>query len=176
MKRLLLVAALVLPPLGLLAFGLTGSPRVVPSPLVGKAAPDLALASFDGGRIALAELRGRVVVVNFWASWCVPCREEAPALEATWRRYRERGVAFVGVNVQDREAAARAFIAEHGKTYPNGPDTSDAVAIAYGVYGVPETFVLDRTGWVRHKHIGAVTRDVLEREIDRLLRGPGDPA
>jgi cytochrome c biogenesis protein CcmG/thiol:disulfide interchange protein DsbE len=171
MKRLFLVVLLVLLPVALLAFGLRGNPRVVPSPLVGKPAPDFTLQLFDGGQIALTELRGQVVVVNFWASWCIPCREEAPALEATWQRQRARGVVFVGVNIQDREPDARAFIREHGKTYPNGPDLRGVISIAYGVYGVPETFILDREGRIQHKHIGAVTAEVLEREIERALSG-----
>lgn len=169
MKRLLLVVALILPPVALLAFGLKGDPRLIPSPLVKKPAPDFTIQPFDGRRIALGELRGRVVVVNFWASWCYECRLEAPALEATWRRYKERGVLFVGVNIQDREADARAFIREHGKTYRNGPDPTGAVSIAYGVYGVPETFVVDPEGRIQHKHIGAVTTEILREEIERLL-------
>jgi len=176
MKRLLLAAGLVLLPLALLAFGLTRDPRVVPSPLVGNRAPDFTLQLFDGGQVKLAELRGRVVVVNFWASWCLACREEAEALEGIWRRYRERGVMFVGVNVQDKETDARAFIREHGKTYPNGPDPSGIISIAYGMYGVPETFILDQEARIQHKHIGAVTREILEREIERLLRDRGDRA
>lgn len=169
MKRLILVVILVLLPLALLAFGLRGNPRVVPSPLVGKPAPDFALKLFDGREMGLTELKGRVVVVNFWASWCVACREEAEALETTWRLHREHGVMFIGVNIQDREPEARAFIQEHGKTYPNGPDPTGAISIAYGVYGVPETFILDRKGGVQHKHIGAVTAEVLEQEIERAL-------
>lgn len=173
MRRLMLVAIVVLPPVALLAFGLTGNPRMVPSPLVGKPAPDFTLQLFDGRQRSLTELRGRVVVVNFWASWCIACREEARALEGTWQRYRGRGVTVVGVNIQDREPDARAFIQEHGKTYPNGPDPTGAIAIAYGVYGLPETFILDGEGRIQHKHIGAVTAEALEREIERLLKGKG---
>ncbi len=80
------------------------------------------------------------MVVDFWASWCVPCRQEAPLLEATWRAYRDQGVVFVGVNFQDEERAARRFLDEFGITFPNGPDPGSRIAIDYGVYGIPELF------------------------------------
>ncbi|MGQ0602208.1 MAG: TlpA disulfide reductase family protein, partial [Anaerolineales bacterium] len=86
------------------------------------AAPDFALTTFDGETLRLSDLRGQVVVINIWASWCVPCRDEAPVLERVWREYRDRDVVFLGVDYADTEREARAFIAEFGLTYPNGPD------------------------------------------------------
>ena len=175
MRRLLLVVCLLLLPVALLAYGLRGDPRVVPSPLIGKPAPGFTLQLFNGEAITLENFRGRAVVVNFWASWCLACREEAEALESTWRRHKEHGVMFIGVNIQDREPDALAFIREHNKSYPNGPDPTGVVSIAYGMYGVPETFIIDGAGRITHKHIGAVTEEILGREIERFLQTEGKP-
>lgn len=168
-RRVLCAAALVLLPVALLAYGLTTNPRAVPSPLVGRPAPDFALPRFDGGAVRLADLRGQVLVVNFWASWCVPCREEAGELEAVWRRYRDAGVVLVGINIQDRDVPARAFLRQTRPSYPNVIDATGQTSIAYGIYGVPETFVIDRTGRIRVRQVGAVTAERLARQIEPVL-------
>ena len=157
--------------LGLLAYGFRTNPREILSPLLGRAAAPFSLTLFDGSRVTLAEHRGKVVLVNFWASWCIPCREEAPLLEAAWRAYRDRGVVFVGVNIQDSEGAARAFLREFGITYPNGPDPGGRIAIDYGVYGIPETFWITRDGRIASKQIGAIGLPLLEAGLDAALRG-----
>jgi cytochrome c biogenesis protein CcmG/thiol:disulfide interchange protein DsbE len=157
--------------LWLLAYGFRTNPREIPSPLVGRAAAPFSLALFDGGRFTLAEHTGEVVMLNFWASWCVPCREEAPLLEATWRAYHDRGVLFIGVNIQDSEEAARAFLREFGVTYPNGPDPGGRIAIDYGVYGIPETFFIGREGRILAKHIGAIGPERLATSLDATLAG-----
>ena len=172
MKRrwrwLLPVAAL--PVLALLAYGFRLDPRNIPSPLVGRPAAAFALTAFDGTPVTLGTLRGKVVVVNFWASWCNPaCYEEAPVLERAWRTYRERGVVVVGVDMQDTPEAAQAFIRRFELTFPNAPDHGGKVAVEYGVYGVPETFFVDREGTIRAKHVGAVTDEVIRGTLDRLL-------
>jgi cytochrome c biogenesis protein CcmG/thiol:disulfide interchange protein DsbE len=105
----------------------------------------------------LTTLRGRVVVLNFWASWCVPCREEAVALEATWQRYRDRGVVVLGVNVQDLVPEAERFLKETRTTYSVVRDRDNTVYRAYGLTGVPETFFIDRSGRIIRKFPGAVT-------------------
>lgn len=168
-RRVLLACAAVLLPVVLLGYGLRTNPRSVASPLVGAQAPEFALPRFDGGELRLASLRGRVVVINFWASWCVPCREEAAALEAVWRRHRDSGLILVGVNIQDREAAARAFVGHTRTTYPNVTDATGAISIAYGLYGVPETFVIDRAGRIRSRQVGAVTVETLVEQIQPAL-------
>ncbi len=163
----------VVPVLLLLAYGFRTDPRAIPSPLVGKPAPGFALQLFDGGALKLAELRGRPVVVNFWASWCYPaCYDEAPALERAWRRHQDRGAVIVGVDIQDKEDAARKFLQQFSLTFPNGPDPTGKISVDYGVFGVPETFFIDRRGNIRFKHVGPVTDDLLHSEIERLLEEP----
>lgn len=174
---LLAVASALASVLLLLAYGLGTDPRAIPSPLVGREAPLFTLSLFDGGTLRLADMRGQVVVLNFWASWCYPaCWNEAPRLQAAWEQYREQGVVLVGVNYQDREADARAFIERFGKTFPNGPDTGTRIAIDYGVYGVPETFFIDPQGRIAHKHIGEISNAVLHEWITRLrAQRQGEP-
>ncbi len=170
MKKILAPLA-VFPLLLLLAYGFWTDPRNVPSPLIEKPAPPFALTLFDGEHLSLDGLRGKVVVVNFWASWCFPaCYEEAPVLEGTWRVYKDRDVVVVGVNVQDTEKAAHEFMDRFKFTFPNGPDPRGKISIDYGVYGIPETFVLDKEGRIAYKHIGAVTADGLTAQIEGLLR------
>jgi cytochrome c biogenesis protein CcmG/thiol:disulfide interchange protein DsbE len=120
--------------------------------------------------VSLEALRGRVVVVNFWASWCYPaCYEEAPALERSWQVYRDRGVTFVGVDIQDKPEAGAKFIQDFKLTFPNAPDPTGRVSVDYGVYGVPETFFIDRQGRIRAKHVGALTEPIIREKLDRLL-------
>jgi cytochrome c biogenesis protein CcmG/thiol:disulfide interchange protein DsbE len=164
----------VVPVLVLLAYGFRTDPREIPSPLVGKPAALFTLTTFDGKPISLESLRGRVVVVNFWASWCIPaCYDEAPSLERAWQAYRDRGVMLVGVNIQDKEEPAKQFLARFGHSFPNAPDPVGRVSVDYGVYGVPETFFIDRKGRVRYKQVGAVTDEIMRVQIDKLL---GEPA
>ena len=159
-----------LPVLALLAYGFVLDPRNIPSPLVGRPAAAFTLTAFDGKPLTLEALRGKVVVVNFWASWCNPaCYDEAPVLERAWRTYRDRGVVVVGVDMQDTAEAAQEFIRRFELTFPNAPDHGGKVAVEYGVYGVPETFFVDRAGTIRAKHVGAVTEDVIRGTLERLL-------
>lgn len=161
------------PVLALLAYGFRLNPRDIPSPLVGRPAASFALTTFDGAPMRLDALRGKVVVVNFWASWCYPaCYEEAPVLERGWRTYRDRGVVVLGVDIQDKDEAGRKFIGDFGLTFPNAPDPSGKVSVDYGVYGVPETFFIDRHGRIRYKHVSAVTEQVFRDRVERLLAEP----
>jgi cytochrome c biogenesis protein CcmG/thiol:disulfide interchange protein DsbE len=162
-----------IPVLALLAYGFRLSPRDIPSPLVGRPAAPFALQTFEGRTVTLDSLRGQVVVVNFWASWCYPaCYEEAPVLERGWREYRDRGVIVLGVDIQDKTEAAEKFIRDFGLTFPNAPDPGGRVSVDFGVYGVPETFFVDRQGRIRAKHVGAVTDRALRAQLDRLLDEP----
>ena len=158
------------PVLALLAYGFRLNPRDIPSPLVGRPAAEFALTSFDGAPVTLTALRGKVVVLNFWASWCYPaCYEEAPVLERGWRAYRDRDVVVLGVDIQDKDEAGLKFIRDFSLTFPNAPDPAGKVSVDYGVYGVPETFFIDRAGNIRAKHVGAVSEEIFRREVDRLL-------
>jgi cytochrome c biogenesis protein CcmG/thiol:disulfide interchange protein DsbE len=158
------------PVLVLLALGFRMNPRDIPSPLLGRPAPALVLTTLDGKSISLEAERGKVVVVNFWASWCYPaCYEEAPTLERGWRAYRDRGVVVVGVNIQDKDEAARKFIGDFALTFPNARDLTGKVSVDWGVYGVPETFFVDRAGRIRSKHVSAVTEEVFRATVDPLL-------
>jgi cytochrome c biogenesis protein CcmG, thiol:disulfide interchange protein DsbE len=173
LKKVVILIA-VLPVLALFAYGLTRDPRSIPSPLIGRQAAEFTLPLFDGGRFALSEQRGKVVVMNVWSSWCIPaCYNEAPALEEAWQRYRSRNVVVVGVNYQDREAAAREFLGRFRHSFPNGPDVGSKIAIEYGVYGVPETFFIDRNGRIAHKHVGEISFSVLVQQIEQLLHESG---
>jgi len=155
----------------LLASGLGRDPRELPSELEGDPAPAFSLPRLDDeGTIDLSDLDGQVVVLNFWASWCVPCREEHPALAAAWGRYRERGVVFVGVVFEDDPESALVFAEELGSDWPLATDPSSRTAIAYGVYGIPETFVIAPDGSISAKTTGAVTYDWLTTEIEEALR------
>jgi cytochrome c biogenesis protein CcmG/thiol:disulfide interchange protein DsbE len=160
----------VVPVLVLLAYGFRTDPRDIPSPLVGKPASSFKLTAFDGKPVALESLRGQVVIVNFWASWCYPaCYEEAPSLERAWKTYKDRGLMVVGVNYQDKDEPAKRFLTQFGHTFPNAPDPSGRVSVDYGVYGVPETYFIDKKGRVRFKQVGPVSDETLKSQIERLL-------
>ena len=171
----MLIGAGVLAPavgvLALLGYGFFLEPKYIPSPLLGRRAPNFTLQRFDGSTLRLEDLRGSVVFLNFWASWCPPCRSEARALEDAWRRYKDQGVVFVGVNTQDDEAHARDFIAEFGVTYPNGQDPGGRIAIDYGVWGLPETFFIDREGRITYKHVGTLGAGTMTTKLGEALRG-----
>lgn len=170
-KKLLIPLASV-PVILLLAYGFRTDPKAIPSPLVQKPAPEFRLKTFDGGEMSLAALQGKPLVLNFWASWCYPaCYEEAPLLEATWRKFKDRGLLVVGVAIQDKEANAREFLQRFGFTFPNAPDPGSKVSIDYGVYGVPETFFIDRQGRIAYKHVGALTPELVEAQVQSLLQG-----
>lgn len=150
-------------------------PRITRSPLIGRQVASLELEYLaQDGTLRLDDLRGDIVVVNFWASWCFPCRAEHGYLTAANRTYRSRGVRFVGVVHQDSRSAARAFLDElgWGEDYLHVMDAGSTAAVEFGVFGVPETFFLDRAGVVVARIAGAVTDSSLEGTLDRLLAGP----
>ena len=164
---------LVLMALGLInkspVTGLSGVTRV------GKPAPDITLPLLTGGEYALSESGGRPVVINFWSTWCPPCRQEARLLEAAWRSYRDQDVQFVGVMIQDTEANGRAYLKEFDITYPNGVDTGGRTTVDYGVIGLPVTFFVGRDGIVEGRWVGAIPEDKLLERTDRLMAGAVAP-
>lgn len=171
-RRSLMALALSIPIVALLAFGLTRDPNEIPSPLPGKAAPAFELAKLDGdGQVRLEELRGKVVVLNFWASWCLQCRDEHADLSMAATLYRDRGVEFYGVLYNDKPDNGRRWILEMGgQSYEALVDPGSRTAVDYGLYGVPETFIIDQQGRVVHKKIGPTTVRELASFIDPLLQ------
>lgn len=129
------------------------------------AMPDLA----SGESISLIDFREKIVVLNVWASWCLPCRKEASALQAAWEEYRGRGVQFLGSNYQDDRDAARAFVREFGITYPSVFDPSGRLAVDYGFFGLPSTFVIDGSQRIRFRFTGYLTASRLRAALDDLL-------
>jgi cytochrome c biogenesis protein CcmG/thiol:disulfide interchange protein DsbE len=156
---------------GLLAYGFVRDARYIQSPLLATQAPSFTLTLFDGKVISLEDFRGKAVLINFWASWCVPCRAEARALEDAWQKHKDGGVVFVGINIQDKEEAARAFMKEFGITYLNGRDEDGKIAIDYGVWGIPETFFIDREGRITYKHAGELKAPVIAAKLGEALQG-----
>jgi cytochrome c biogenesis protein CcmG/thiol:disulfide interchange protein DsbE len=124
-------------------------------------APDFVLTTYDGQQLQLSDFRGQVVVLNFWASWCPPCRAEAPILEQASRALRDAGVVIIGIDVWDDDAQAQAFLNEFGITYLNAEDTTRLIPVEYGVTGLPETFVVDRRGVLVRRWVGPLRADDL---------------
>jgi len=170
-RRLIITVAVVLPLIGILAYGFYRDPRYIPSPMVGKVAPPLTLTLFNGDRLGLADLRGKVVFVNFWASWCPPCRAEARELEAAWQKFKNDNVVFVGVQLQDSKENGLAFIKEFNITYPTGLDISGRIAIDYGIWGIPETFFIDPAGRITYKHVGSLGPAIIAAKINEARQG-----
>lgn len=132
-------------------------------------AADFTLSLLNGDAVRLSDLRGQVVMVDFWASWCAPCRQESSALNRAYAAYADRPVEFVGVNIWDTENSAELFLVEFGVEYPAGVDADGAIALNYGVRGIPEKFFVDANGVIRHKYVGPMPEDVLRATLDSLL-------
>lgn len=167
--RFALPIALFLIVVGFLAVGLQRDPRLVPSPLIGKPFPAFSLTTLaDQSRtLTLAELGGEVFLLNVWASWCVACREEHPLLVDLAAR---GAVPLIGMNYKDERADARAWLEKRGNPYRVSIyDHEGRLGLDLGVYGVPETFVIDRDGTIRYKHVGPLSSEVLEREVLPLV-------
>lgn len=171
-RRALLLAgvgAVVTVVVTLLATGLVNGPSVIASPLVGRAAPNFTLPQLNGPPLTLAKLRGQVVVINFWASWCTECHAEQAALDQTWQQFQDAGVVVVGVNFEDTTGGARDYVRSANVTYPVVEDADSRTALAYGLRGVPETFVVNQSGRVVNRVIGAVSASKLGDELNSML-------
>ena len=165
-------AVLVLALFAVLAFGLanrssaTGRSGMT---RIGKPAPQFAMKLLGGGEFQLSDHEGRPLVINFWASWCPPCRQESPAFERQWRRYRDTGIQFVGVDIQDDISDAEAYVREFGLTFPNGLDPDGKITIDYGVIGLPVTFFVGSSGMVEGRWVGAIPEEKLEEWVKTLV-------
>ena len=179
-RRASIAASLTIPIVALFGYGLTQDPREIPSPLPGHAAPKFALSVFAPGEpplsrgigdtIRLADLRGRVVVLNFWASWCLACRDEHVGLSAVAREFAGQPVTFVGSLYQDSPENGTAWIAQMGgESYPSVQDPDARTAIDYGLYGVPETFFIAPDGRIAHKITGPAMPEAVRQILDSLL-------
>jgi cytochrome c biogenesis protein CcmG, thiol:disulfide interchange protein DsbE len=181
-RRVLVIIFVSLFNIGLLA--LLGSQLLTPaqnqnssdsnsSPLLGHPAPDFTLAALSNSpmpAVHLTNFKGKPIVLNFWASWCDPCKHEAPLLEAIWQRVQSQGVVFLGIDYDDTQGDGLSFLQTYGITYRSAMDTGGAVSINYGVSGVPETFFIDRHGVIVQKVIGELTQQTLQANIQALLR------
>ncbi len=169
MKRFLLPLALFLVLVGFLAVGLNRDPREVPSPLVGKPAPNFQLAQLADPTKTFSpgDLKGKVWMLNVWASWCVSCRQEHPLLV---EMSRAQVAPLIGMDYKDQPADALGVLKQAGNPYDLiAVDADGRVGIDYGVYGVPETYVIDKAGVIRYKQIGPITAEALEKKIRPLI-------
>ena len=158
--------------LGIMIYGLffASSPGKIPSAQIGKAAHLFTVETFSGERISLADLRGKPVILNFWASWCVSCRQEAHILEQAHQAFTPRGAVFIGIAINDTREASLAFISRYGKTYFLGPDDeTGSISLDYGVTAVPETFLIDKQGVIQKKVLGAIDWKTVEVFLNSQL-------
>ncbi len=160
--------------IGFLAWGLFARNETQPT---SGPAPTFTLTLYDGYHgnvgqpsINLADLHGKVVLINFWASWCIPCTDEAPDLEAAYQMYKDKGVVFLGIDWLDNEADARNYLSKFGISFANGPDLQTKIGPSYHISGVPETYVLDKQGNVRFTQISPVTTAELATWFEQLLK------
>jgi len=138
----------------------------------GRPAPAFVLPALEGaGTIELQAFRGKVIVLNFWASWCAPCRREAPHLQSAWTTYRDRGVQFLGVNIRDDRAAAQAFVSEFGITYPSAFDREGSLEADYELIGLPTTVIIDADGRMAYRFTGYLDGAVLRSTLDDFVQG-----
>ncbi|RMF00373.1 MAG: TlpA family protein disulfide reductase [Chloroflexi bacterium] len=157
---------------GLVAVMAANLSSVESTDLQNQKAPEFTLPMFDmfeQDEVKLSDLRGQVVVINFWASWCVECYKEAELLEQAWQDYKGQGVMFLGVDHLDTEKEALKYMQQYGITYPSGPDLGDKISQTYAITGVPETFFIDKDGNIAHVQIGPIERPALYALLEKLV-------
>ena len=158
--------------LTVLIYGLffASNPKEIPSTLVTTKAKPFSFTTFNGQKLFLSQFEGRPIVLNFWASWCFACRQEAHILETAHQKYSPRGAVFIGIAINDKREDSLQFIQKYRKTYRLAPDdASGSISIDYGVTAVPETFLIDGTGIIQHKQLGVVTKELIENFLENQL-------
>ena len=175
---IILLGLLIVAFFALLAYGLSN--RTTPTgrsgvTRVGKPAPPFSMSLLDGSEFRSEDYAGIPLVINFWASWCPPCRDESPGFERVWRKYQNEGVQFVGVNIQDTKEEAARYAEEFALTFPNGLDPDGKITVEYGVIGLPVTFFIGANGLVEGRWVGAVPEDKLEDWTRALIDRSGSP-
>ena len=178
-RKTFIVGVVILVNMTLLAFLLTQllTPATTPAsdPIVGHPAPGFSLAALEpaGGKstLSLSDFKGAAVVLNFWASWCAPCKEELPLLESTWKQMQAQGkdVIFVGIDYQESSSAATGFLQQNGVTYSAALDASGSVASQYGITSLPDTFFINRNGTVVSKELREITAQVLASNLKLIV-------
>lgn len=178
-RKTLIVGIVILVNVGLLAFLLTQllTPATTPAsdPIVGHPAPGFSLAALGpaGGKstLSLSDFKGKAIVLNFWASWCAPCKEELPLLESTWKQIQAQGkdVIFVGIDYQESSSAAAGFLQQNSVTYPAVLDASGSVASKYGITSLPDTFFINHNGTVVSKELREITAQVLASNLKLIV-------
>ncbi len=138
-------------------------------PLKKEIAPDFTLELFEGGKFEFGAHKGKPILINFLASWCIPCREEIPILNRAYSVYKHQGVAFVAIAVDDTQENMKQFIKKYELELPTGIDASGEIKDAYGLYGVPTTLFIDKKGFINYLHPGSVTEVLVHHELDKLL-------
>jgi cytochrome c biogenesis protein CcmG/thiol:disulfide interchange protein DsbE len=169
-RRLIITFLIIAPILALLAFGFSRDAKYITSPLLAKAATPFTVTLFDGKKITLEDLRGKAVFLNFWASWCTPCRAEAHDLEAAWQKVKDKNMIFLGVALQDSDQASKDFLKEFNVTYPNGKDESGKIAVDYGTWGIPESFFIDPQGRITYKHVGGIRATLVLTKLEEAAK------
>jgi cytochrome c biogenesis protein CcmG/thiol:disulfide interchange protein DsbE len=160
-RRVAVTVLIIAPILALLAYGFSRDARYITSPLLAKPATPFSVELFNGGKLRLEDLRGKAIFLNFWASWCPPCRAEARDLEAAWQKLKDKNVIFLGVALQDTEQASLEFLKEFEVTYPNGKD----------VWGIPESFFIDPQGRITYKHVGGIHAAMVTEKLLEAQQG-----
>jgi cytochrome c biogenesis protein CcmG, thiol:disulfide interchange protein DsbE len=170
-RRLAITLLIITPILALLAFGFTRDSRYIVSPLIAKPATPFTVTTFKGDKLTLNDLRGKAVFLNFWASWCLPCRAEARDLEAAWQKVKDKNMVFLGVALQDTDKNSLEFLKEFNVTYPNGKDESGKIGVDYGTWGIPESFFIDPHGRITYKHVGGIRAALVIAKLEEATKG-----
>ena len=176
-RKMFIVGIVILVNVALLAFLLTQLLTPAPSsdPIVGHPAPNFSLAALEPatgkGTLSLADFKGKAIVLNFWASWCVPCKEELPLLENTWKQMQAQGkdVIVIGIDFQEASSAATSFLQQNGITYPAALDASGSVGSTYGITSLPDTFFINRDGIVVSKELREITAQTLANNLKLII-------